>query len=145
MPAGTKTWPSAEIRHLPESRKRQFPRERQSTLDPRAAAREERAQELADLLLNDTSPLALRPTNDAAILSLCRASLDASEAMAAKGTKNKDTLAWQRWVAYCAEMDTPAFRSDVLANADLSVVGSHREAIYIAHRVLAVQFGYYSG
>jgi hypothetical protein len=131
MPARTKTWPSAEIRHLPESRKRQFPREWQSTLDPRAAAREERAQELADLLLNDTSPLALRPTNDAAILSLCRASLDASEAMAAKGTKTKDTLAWQRWVAYCAEMDTPAFRSDVLANAGLSVVGSHREAILL--------------
>ena len=26
-------------------------------------------------------------------------------------------------------MDTPAFRSDVLANAGLSIIGSHREAI----------------
>jgi hypothetical protein len=104
-----------------ESRKRKFPQEWRGVADLRTAMREERAQELAALFLSDTSPLALRPANDTVILALCKASLDASEAIAANGTTDKDTRAWQRWIAYCAEMDTPAFRSDVLANASTNV------------------------
>ena len=99
--------------------------------DARAEVRELRAHELAALILNDTSPLALRPTNDAVILALCRASLNSAEATSAHSTADKDTLAWKRWTVYCAEMDTPTFRSDMMANAGLSVVGTHREAILL--------------
>jgi hypothetical protein len=112
-------------------RKRQPPAEWRDKGDERAAVRDARAHELAHLLLNDTSPLALRPSNDAVILALCKASLDASESMVAGGTTDKDNKAWQRWVLYCAEMDTPAFRSDITANAGLSVLGGHREAILL--------------
>lgn len=88
-------------------------------------------RELSQLLLNDTSPLALRPANNSVILALCRAALAASETVAAGSTRDKDNRAWQRWVLYCAEMDTPAFRSDIVANAGLSVLGSHRESILL--------------
>ena len=117
--------------HAPESRKRHLPQEWSQGASGRAAAREERVREFSQLLLTDTSPLALRPANDAVILALCRASLAASEAVAADSTRDKDNLAWQRWVLYCAEMDTPAFRSDIMANAGLSVLGSHRESILL--------------
>ena len=91
-----------------------------------------RAEELAYMILADSSPLALKPEDDSVIFELCRAALAAAEDSAAPATLVKDTLTWDRWGDYCASMNTPAFRSDLRANAGLNVIGAHRESLLLA-------------
>ena len=98
---------------------------------PRAKIAESRAIELARLIHADTSPLALKPHNDGVIIALCRASIAGAEASVASSTALKDDLAWTRWETYCLSMNTPAFRSDIRANAGIDYVGAQRESLLL--------------
>jgi hypothetical protein len=91
-----------------------------------------RAEELTDVLAADTSRLALRPKDPAALQALCAATLGAAEMVPALGTLSTDDLAWARWTAYCESMGTPPIRSDVLANAGLDFAGAHRETVLLS-------------
>ena len=98
---------------------------------PRAKIAESRAIELARLIHADTSPLALKPHNEGVIVALCRASIAGAEASVASSTALKDDLAWTRWETYCLSMNTPAFRSDIRANAGIDYVGAQRESLLL--------------
>jgi hypothetical protein len=54
---------------------------------------ESSAFELARLIHADTSPLALKPHNEGAIIALCRASIAGAEAPVASSTALKDDFA----------------------------------------------------
>jgi hypothetical protein len=80
----------------------------QARLRQAAAAR---ADQMVEGLVNDPSPLALRPDNPSRLYSLCTAQIAATATVPAVGTLSADGTAWRRWVSYCDSLNTPPLRT----------------------------------
>jgi hypothetical protein len=145
LPDGPRASPigRARKRRAAKARKKESGLALQSLGGPRAKIAESRAIELARLIHADTSPLALKPHNEGVIVALCRASIAGAEASVASSTALKDDLAWTRWETYCLSMNTPAFRSDIRANAGIDYVGAQRESLLLVGFMIHCAAGYH--
>ena len=80
-------------------------------------------------LLQDPSPLALRPSNPEQFAGLLEDMRSFMEHSYAAGTNDKDRYHWAAWVRVCSELGTPAWRTDMAANSGADPVGYRREML----------------
>ena len=80
-------------------------------------------------LLQDPSPLALRPANPDQFAGLLEDMRSFMEHSYAAGTNDKDRYHWAAWVRVCRELGTPAWRTDMAANSGADPVGYRREML----------------
>ena len=87
---------------------------------------------MATALMNDDSPLALRPSGGAGrieLQGLCAEVLGYLQSSSAKSTRNGDFYHWKKWEKVCVRLNTSPWRTDIAANMGLDVVGYQREIL----------------